>query len=139
MSENLLIGVKHELEVASELTGAGLVVSLPLVDIGVDLLASRKDFSKTVPVQVKYKEKEQNIFFTGKEIAAYSAKNVYIAYILADSKWYMPFSVFLDHAEQPASRKDQAGYIVLARKSAELAEYSGEKGFARMVEFINGP
>ncbi len=135
MSENLFIGTKHELLIASRLIESGIMVSKPLVDIGVDFIASNKNFTKNVPIQVKYKESERNIFFTGSEIESYKSKNVYIAYLLKDSEWFMPFSTFIDLACFP-NRKDQAAYIKLNNTSTDLSPYLGDEGFKNMVSFI---
>ncbi|MCL6417867.1 hypothetical protein MIB92_19620 [Aestuariirhabdus sp. Z084] len=136
MSDNLFIGASQELSLASKLTSEGIIVSTPLVDIGVDLIASNKDFSNSIPIQVKYKSREKNIFFTGKEIDSYSSKNVYIAYYLAKDSWFMPFDKFLQLAERPENRKDRAGYIKLKDKADNLDQYKNEQGFSLMLEAI---
>ncbi|MBQ4889391.1 hypothetical protein J8L86_05995 [Shewanella sp. MMG014] len=136
MSNSLFIGASQELDLASKLTSEGIIVSTPLVDIGVDLIASNKDFSNSIPIQVKYKSVERNIFFTGKEIDSYNSKNVYIAYYLAQESWFMPFSKFLELAERPEGRKDRAGYIKVKDKSTELAQYKGKQGFTLMIDAI---
>jgi|GEM_PF-3638941 hypothetical protein len=136
MSDNLFTGAKYELLLASRLTEKGIIVSAPLIDIGVDLIASNRNFSNSLPIQVKFKSTEKNIFFTGKEIDSYSPKNVYIAYFLGDSEWYMPFKTFLDLAERPPHRKDRAGYIKIKDKKEQIETYHNERGFAAMVKAI---
>lgn len=136
MSNNLFIGASQELALASNLTREGIVVSTPLVDIGVDLIASNPNFTASFPIQVKYKRAERNIFFTGKEIDSYSAKNVYIAYYLAQNSWFMPFEKFLELAERPVDRKDHGGYIKVKEKSEQLEQYQNNEGFKLMVAAI---
>lgn len=136
MSNNHFIGTSQELLVASMLTKEGLVVSLPLVDVGVDLLVSSKDFKNNAAIQVKFKSKEKNIFFTGKEVESYKSKNVYIAYFLNEEMWFMSFNDFLSLSEGGEHRKDNARYIVVKDKENELEAYKGNKGFMSLVSKI---
>lgn len=122
MSSNLFIGSSYELKLASLLSLEGIVIATPLVDIGVDLIATCSKFKKFTPIQVKKKSTEKNIFFSGKEVKKYCEKNIYIAYYLKDSSWFMPFETFLDNAPT-TTRKDQARILEIDKANNELSAY----------------
>lgn len=138
MPNNLFIGKSFELLVAQKLTEKGVLVSIPLIDTGADLLACNEKFAKITAIQVKRKEREQNIFFTGNEINKYKGRNLYIAYYLKDSSWFMPFDdVFIKKATFP-SRRDNAGFITIGDKKThdELLQYKDDAGFDKLVLHI---
>lgn len=138
MPSNQFIGKSYELLVAKNLTEKGIIVSMPLIDNGADLIATNQDFTKVVPIQVKKKEHERNIFFKGKEIEQYKNRNIYIAYFLRDSSWYIPFDDGFLQMATITNRRDQAGYISISdnANNEELLQYKDENGFNKLVSII---
>lgn len=137
MSSNLFLGSSYELKLASMLSLEGIVIATPLVDVGVDLIATCPKFNKFTPIQVKKKSFENNIFFNGKEVEKYSGKNIYIAYYLEGTSWFMPFDTFLDNAPK-TKRKDQARILEIGKANKYFSEYKDEAGFKKMIQYILG-
>lgn len=113
MNRGIFEGKGCELELARELTQEGVVVSTPLVKVGVDLLASDSEFKRTIPIQVIYKSQESNLFFSKNEFTTYlNIDDLYVAYFLNNSQWYIPFEIIKTHITDN-KRDDGAVYIKL--------------------------
>jgi len=133
---NTFIGTSYELLLASQLTKEGVIVSMPIVDIGVDLIATNRSFSKCVPIQVKYKSQEPNIFLKKKEALSLSETESYLAYYLKDAAYFLPYEIFAKLAIKASHRKDEPTFITVNDNTTELAAYKDALGFKKLIETI---
>jgi hypothetical protein len=136
MIMNTFIGTSYELHLASQLTMEGVIVSMPLVDIGVDLIATNQNFSKCTPIQVKFKSQEKNIFLNKKEAASISEKRAYLAYYLKGAAYYLPYEIFNKLSLKASRRKDEPTFITVHDNTAELSEFKDGLGFKKLIEQI---
>lgn len=136
MSMNTFIGTSYELHLASQLTKEGVIVSMPMVDIGVDLIVTDQNFSKCLPIQVKSKSQEKNIFLNKKEALSLSEKKPYLVYYLKDESYFLPYEIFAKLAIKASHRKDEPTFIKVNDNTAELAAYKDALGLKKLIEEI---
>ena len=123
----------YELQIAENLTRAGIYVSLPLLDCGADLIVTDKDHKKFIAVQVKGYKKESSIVLTRKAQNNYKDRNFILAFVVESGKgsgtYYISYSEW-DRLAVDRKRADGKRYIKLGDK-ARVEKYRGDRGLKR--------
>lgn len=96
ISDTSLIGRAKELEVAGMLIRNGIYVFWPLLDTGADLLATNREASCCIPVQVKYNAKGPSLVLTTAGKARFERPNTVIAFLFGKGEnqraWFLPIN-----------------------------------------------
>ena len=126
-----LIGKAKELEIARQLTEEGLLVFLPLVDEGVDLVVTDLKMRRFLPIQVKFRETRSGLGVYKKDVRRLRQADLILAFIVASGPnqgtWYIPLKDFMEKKIDP-KRKDEYIYIQIDKRREWLKEYKEEKG-----------
>src|SRR5215813_1740154 len=109
MIDTSLLGRAKELEIAGMLVGNGIYVFWPLVDTGTDLIATNRDASICIPVQVKYAFSGPALNLYKADMRRFDKPNTVIAFLLgpADRQrcWFLPYREWFSRAVD-RNRKD---------------------------------
>jgi hypothetical protein len=136
MADTSLIGRAKELEVAGVLIRNGIYVFWPLVDTGADLLATNRDASICIPVQVKYSSNAPALNLYKTDIVRFERPNTVIAFLIGAGKeqhsWFLPYDVWRTKAVDK-NRRDGCVYVQIGRNAKLLAEYKGDAGARRAL------
>jgi hypothetical protein len=129
--DTILIGRAKELEIAGLLIKNGIYVFLPLVDSGADLLASNRDASIVIPVQVKYRGHALNLDLNRKkDFARFETANTVVAFVIGVTEqriWFIPFKDWCSKAVDN-NRQDGLVFVRIAENEKCLSKYQGDAG-----------
>lgn len=126
-----LIGRAKELEVAGMLIRNGIYVFWPLVDTGADLLATNRDASRSIPVQVKYRASGWGALdLTVSDKQRFKKPNTVIAFLVGEHAWFLPFDEWSKkHIDK--KRRDHRIYVRIRENAKWLAQFKGDGGVRR--------
>jgi len=126
-----LIGKAKELEVATALTRYGLVVYMPLVDIGADLVVSDTSMKKLIPIQVKFQARSPGLVLDRSYVSRFKTTNLVVAFLIGEGStkgmWIIPIAAFRRRMKDPR-RRDGKVYITVSEERAWLRQFEGDRG-----------
>jgi hypothetical protein len=140
MTDTSLLGRAKELEVAGRLIRNGIYVFWPLVDTGADLLATNRDASECIPVQVKYTGRTSGLNLFKDDASRFEKPNTVIAFLIGEDEkqrsWFLPFDAWRSkHVDM--KRNDEKLYVQIGKNAEWLSQYEGDAGirlaFARLL------
>lgn len=134
ISNTSLVGRAKELEVAGMLIRNGIYVFWPLVDTGADLLATNRDASRCIPVQVKYRAKGWGALdLTVSDKERFQKPNTVIAFLVGEDAWFLPFDEWdkKDVDGKHRKRRDNRVYVRIRENAKWLEKFKGEPGIQR--------
>lgn len=130
-SSAALIGRAKELEVAGMLIRNGIYVFWPLVDTGADLLATNRDASCCIPVQVKYKAKESALGLNESDKLRFEKPNTVLAFLTGNGEthraWFLPYKEWASRLVDP-HRRDKRVYVRISENAEWLKQFEGDAG-----------
>lgn len=131
MTDTSLLGRAKELEVAGILIRNGVYVFWPLVDKGIDLLATNNRASRFVPVQVRYRRTGPALDLHEGEIERLLESNAVVAFLRGDAndqhQWFVPISAWRTKAVDK-KRADGMVYVSIKRNVEWLEKFRGDSG-----------
>lgn len=134
-----LIGKAKELEVASVLTRHGLVVYVPLVDIGADLVVSNTSMKKLIPIQVKFQARSPGLVLDRSYVSRFETTDLVVAFLIGEGStngtWFIPIAAFRDRMKDPGRRDDKV-YITVNEERAWLQQFEGDRGAAALRKML---
>lgn len=135
ISNTSLIGRAKELEVAGMLIRNGIYVFWPLVDTGADLLATNRDASRSIPVQVKYRATGWGALdLTMADKERFKKPNTVIAFLVGKNgnqrAWFLPFNEWLKKHVNP-NRRDGRIYVQISKNEKWLEKFQDDAGIRR--------
>lgn len=126
-----LIGRAKELEVAGMLIRNGIYVFWPLVDTGADLLATNRDASCCIPVQVKYKAKESALGLNESDKLRFEKPNTVLAFLIGGEAtrhaWFLPYEEWASRLVN-RHRRDKRVYVRISENAEWLKQFEGDDG-----------
>lgn len=135
LGDTSLIGRAKELEVAGMLIRNGIYVFWPLVDTGADLLATNRDASRCIPVQVKYAAKKSALGLTKADMGRFAKPNTVLVFVVgqADKQrtWFLPFQEWSKKCVD-TNRRDERIYVPIAENADWLAKFEDDAGIRRV-------
>jgi hypothetical protein len=130
MQDSSLLGRAKELEVASALIRNGIYVYSPMVDTGVDVVASNRNASEFIRVQVKFRADDPALFLPGRSIERELPPHLVLAFVRGKHEdqriWFIPYQDWLSQSKGPQS--DGGRYVNIAQNEQWLATYLGDSG-----------
>lgn len=130
-SSTALIGRAKELEVAGMLIRNGIYVFWPLVDTGADLLATNRDASFCIPVQVKYRAKESALGLSESDKRRFEKPNTVLAFLTGHGDthhaWFLPYKEWASRLVDP-HRRDNRVYVRISENAEWLKRFEGDDG-----------
>ena len=134
VGDTLLVGRAKELEVAGMLIRNGVYVFWPLVDTGADLLATNRDASICVPVQVKYNAKASALGLNKSDQKRFDKPNTVLAFLLGRGEtrhaWFVPYKEWASrHVDK--HRRDERIYVRIRENLEWLEQFEGDAGIRR--------
>jgi hypothetical protein len=128
----LLVGKAKELEVASQFTRHGLVVYVPLVNLGADLVIADPGMQRPIPVQIKFRAKSSAIDLNRTFVETFQNTDLVLAFIIGGSSntgsWYILLKEFIKKKKDPPERRDDRLYITVAKTWQWLKTFEGDSG-----------
>lgn len=142
IGDTSLIGRAKELEVAGMLIRNGIYVFWPLVDTGADLLATNRDASRCIPVQVKYAAKESSLGLTKADKGRFAKPNTVLVFVVGQAdkqrSWFLPFQEWSKKCVD-MNRRDERIYVRINENSNWLAKFEGDAGIQRVFSELLPP
>lgn len=134
IGDTSLIGRSKELEVAGMLIRNGIYVFWPLVDTGADLLATNRDASRSIPVQVKYRATGWGALdLTLSDKQRFEKPNTIIAFLIGEDAWFLPFDKWSEkHVD--TKRRDNRIYVRIRENARWLTQFKGDAGIRRAFQ-----
>lgn len=133
--DTTLIGRAKELEVAGMLIRNGIYVFWPLVDTGADLLATNRDASRCIPVQVKYAAKKSALGLNRADMKRFKKPNTVVAFVVGTAErqraWFLPFQEWAKKCVD-RNRRDERIYVRIRENAGWLAGFEGDAGIRRV-------
>jgi hypothetical protein len=134
LNNTTLIGRAKELEVAGMLIRNGIYVFWPLVDTAADLLATNRDASCCIPVQVKYNAKRGALGLTKADKLRFEKPNTVLAFLMGQGEthraWFIPFNEWASkHVDK--QRRDERIYVRISENADWLKQFESDAGIRR--------
>jgi hypothetical protein len=139
-----LIGRAKELEVAGMLIQNGIYVFWPLIDTGADLLATNRDASSCIPVQVKYRAKASSLGLNKADAGRFDNAKTVLAFLVGEDKWFLPYEEWRTKAvdkrcPEAPDRRDKRLYVPLKKNKTWLEQFKGDDGIQQVfAELLPG-
>ncbi|HET6884176.1 MAG TPA: hypothetical protein VFI31_28735 [Pirellulales bacterium] len=142
IGDTTLIGRAKELEVAGMLIRNGIYVFWPLVDTGADLLATNRDASRCMPVQVRYAAKRSALGITRAEAKRFAKPNTVLAFVVGKGNkqhtWFLPFDEWKKKYVD-TNRRDGRIYVRITENVQWLGQFEGDAGILRTFSQLLPP
>jgi hypothetical protein len=138
IDDTTLIGRAKELEVAGMLIRNGIYVFLPLVDTGADLLATNRDASRCIPIQVKYAAKSSSLGLTKADTRRFKKPNTILAFLVGkvgkvdkQRAWFLPFREWEKRSKDTNNRVERI-YMPINENADWLTKFQDDAGIRRV-------
>jgi hypothetical protein len=131
--DKTLIGKSKELYVAWLLINEGFYVYWPFVDRGFDLVVTNGEGKKFIPIQIKFREKDNSLGLYREDVNRFAGKNVYLAFIVGQQPrqkiWLLPFREW-EKITTDRNRGDQKIYVKITEHEDILEKFEGTNGLS---------
>jgi hypothetical protein len=131
--DKTLIGKSKELYVAWLLINEGFYVYWPFVDRGFDLVVTNGEGKKFIPIQIKFREKDNSLGLHSEDVNRFAGKNVYLAFIAGQQPrqkiWLLPFREW-EKISIDRNRRDHKIYVNIAKNEDILKTFEGINGLS---------
>ncbi|OGE76373.1 MAG: aspartate ammonia-lyase [Candidatus Doudnabacteria bacterium RIFCSPHIGHO2_01_52_17] len=131
ITDNNLTGVAGEYFVAAELSKMGYIASVTLKNTrGIDILATNKDASKSVGIQVKASRGNAKDWQLHKKAENYYSKNLFYVFVNLKSEKERPdFFIVPSRIVANYVKESHAQYLKTPRRDGKLHEDSTRRKF----------
>ena len=130
------IGKAKELEVASAFAKHGLLVYVPLLDVGADLVVGNATLKRLIPVQVKYRANDPGLALERKFVEAFAGTDLFIAFLIGEKSWFIPIARFRERMKD-RSRRDGKVYITVSEERSWLKQFEGLSGIRLLSKTLS--